>query len=450
MASTDHVAHRRPTSTQRAASVVALVALAASVALVAIGAAASWLAILLAVAGVLLAVLAGWSAIAHHGAHRRLAAAVAFGGVVVLVAGLVALDLDAGRTVAVLALVGICVGSARVALRRDESADDLTPAPPANHPVLLINPRSGGGKAGQVHLVDECRARGIEAVVLQPGDDLRALAEDAITRGADLLGMAGGDGSQALVAATAIAHDLPVFVVPSGTRNHFALDLGLDRNDILAALDACTDGVERRIDVATVNGRVFVNNASLGVYATIVQSPEYRNAKRQTVTSMLPELIGPGSRSVDLRFTDPDGEQHTTAHVLLVSNDPYRLHRLAARRGRRKRMDLGVLGIASARITTAREASRFVALEATGHGRRFPGLRDWTAPTFRVDSAAPVEIGVDGEALRLEPPLEFASVPGALRVRIPRAAATRTPVASVLDVLSTSTARDLVAVASGR
>ena len=135
-----------------------------------------------------------------------------------------------------------------------------------------MNLKSGGGKAERFELVDLCRDRGIEPIVLHPGDDLRQLAEDAVRRGADLLGMAGGDGSQALVASVASQHGIPFVVVPAGTRNHFALDLGLDRADVPGSLNAYEDGVDATVDLAEVNGRVFVNNVSMGVYAKIVQS----------------------------------------------------------------------------------------------------------------------------------------------------------------------------------
>ena len=145
-----------------------------------------------------------------------------------------------------------------------------------SHPVLFINPRSGGGKAQHHHLVDHCRQKRIEPIVLEEGDDLASLAAAAVSSGADAIGMAGGDGSQAEVAAVAAAHDLPYVCVPAGTRNHFALDIGIDRDDVVGALDAFHHGSERRIDLAQVNGRVFVNNASMGLYGKIVQSPEYR------------------------------------------------------------------------------------------------------------------------------------------------------------------------------
>ena len=104
-------------------------------------------------------------------------------------------------------------------------------------------------------------------VELEAGEDLEELVRAAVERGADGLAMAGGDGSQALVAAIAAEHDLPYACIPSGTRNHFALDLGVDREDVVGALDAFVDGGERYVDLGEVNGRVFVNNVSLGVYA---------------------------------------------------------------------------------------------------------------------------------------------------------------------------------------
>ena len=233
-----------------------------------------------------------------------------------------------------------------------------------------MNLKSGGGKAERFGLVDLCRQRGIEPIVLHPGDDLRQLAEDAVARGADLLGMAGGDGSQALVASVASQHGIPFVVVPAGTRNHFALDLGIDRDDVPGALDAYQDGVDTTVDLAEVNGRVFVNNASMGVYATIVQSADYRDAKMQTAAAMLPDLLGPEAMPLDLRFTLPSGEEVTTAQLLLVSNNPYDLAHLRGG-GTRERIDRGVLGIAFVRVDTAAEAKKLAALEAAG---RAPAL----------------------------------------------------------------------------
>jgi diacylglycerol kinase family enzyme len=272
-------------------------------------------------------------------------------------------------------------------------------ARPAN-PVLIVNPRSGGGKAGRADLVAACRQRHIEAVLFDPGDELTSLASAAVRDGADALGMAGGDGSQAAVAAVAAAHDLPFVCVPAGTRNHLAFDLGIDRSDLVGALDAFVDGTERRIDLGRVNGRVFVNNVAMGVYGAVVQSPSYRDHKVRTTIDLLPELVGRQAEPFDLRFTSGLGVAWDSAVLVLVSNGPYELDP-HPRRGNRGQLDRGVLGI--------------VALG----GRRRPVLEEWAAPRFRIDSSTTVALGVDGESVTMLPPLLFECDPKALTVRVP-------------------------------
>ena len=173
---------------------------------------------------------------------------------------------------------------------------DLPSASAPRRPVLFFNPRSGGGKAERFSLAAEARARGIEPIELKPGDDLETLVREAVARGADALAMAGGDGSQAIVAAIAAELGLPYACVPAGTRNHFALDLGVDRDDVVGALDAFVDGGERTVDLAEVNGRVFVNNVSLGLYAEAVQRTGYRDAKLRTLLDTVPDVARPRQR----------------------------------------------------------------------------------------------------------------------------------------------------------
>ncbi|MBV9410443.1 MAG: NAD(+)/NADH kinase [Acidimicrobiia bacterium] len=443
-----------PTGGQRVAAAVSLVSVAGAVALAVIGAVGSWQGVLVTLAGLLLVVVAGWYAVSRRGAVRSAALVAAVVGVALFVTGFFITDLSAPRIAATVVLAALSVGMGRVALSRSPQAllalaRSRTPAAPAQRPVLIMNLKSGGGKAERFHLEDECRARGIEPIVLRPGDDLLQLAEDAIGRGADVIGMAGGDGSQALVATVAAKHGIPHVVVPAGTRNHFALDLGLDRDDVVGALDAYRESFEVVIDLATVNGRVFVNNATAGLYAKIVQSPEYRGSKAQTTMEMLPDLLGPGAPPLDLRFTDPDGDVHPTAHVILVSNNPYQLHSIAGV-GTRKRLDLGLLGVVTVRISNAGDAGAFAALEAAGRPQRYKGWMEWAAPEFRLDSDGPVEIGLDGEALKLDPPLVFETMPAALCVRLPRHAIGRSPAARAVDVLSQSTITELARVVAGR
>jgi len=276
----------------------------------------------------------GVSAAAFAVTRTGLARAGATALAVVALAAAVVLQLAAVGSLLVVALLValLVIGAAatRYALGRDMASLKHAPTPgdpvgPARRPVLLMNPRSGGGKVDRFGLVEEARRRGIEPVVLAPGDDLLRLAEAAVAEGADVIGMAGGDGSQALVAGVAAARGVAFVCVPAGTRNHLAMDLGLDRGDVAGALDAFGEAVERRVDLGLVSGRVFVNNATVGLYAKIVQSPAYRDRKVGTALELLPEMLGPRAVPFDLRFTGPDGTEHASAHLILVSNDRYQL-----------------------------------------------------------------------------------------------------------------------------
>jgi len=433
----------------------AIVALAVPVAMVVVAAVALAGDVPIAVLAVVLVLVANasvWFALTERGALRAfgaVAAAIAVAGLVVVLAthwrGLLVLV----GLVLLLALFGL---AARYALERtgevavSRAAGGVVAVGAAGSAALIVNLKSGGGKAERFDLAGEARRRGIEPIVLEPGDDLLELAEGAIARGARVIGIAGGDGSQALVATVAARRDVAHVCIPAGTRNHFALDLGLDRDDVVGALDAFTDGVERRIDLACVNDRVFVNNASLGVYAKVVQSEAYRDAKLVTWTDMLPDLLGPGAEPIDLEFTFADGTNCNDAPLVLVSNNPYELTHLSGA-GTRERIDTGMLGIVAARVQGS-DISKLVALELIGQAGRYPGLLSWSAPELEVRSGAPVEIGLDGEALVLNPPLRFASMPGALRVRLPRRAGL-SPAARAV-ALTTENLGTLLRVAAGR
>ena len=311
-----------------------------------------------------------------------------------------------------------------------------------------MNPKSGGGKVDKFHLVEECSRRGIDSVVLGPGDDLEQLARAAVAGGADVIGMAGGDGSQALVASIAIEHDLPYVCVPAGTRNHLALDLGVDRADVVGSLDAFSDGYERRVDLARCGGRVFVNNVSLGVYARIVQSDAYRDNKLGTVAEMLPQLLGPDSHGFDLQYTGPDGNRHEEADLMLVSNNRYQLDRIGGF-GSRARMDTGKLGVVVVKVRTAADVAELVAAQTAGTVSRYRGWREWETDAFEVRSGESIEAGVDGEALHFDSPLRFEILPGALRVRVAPHHPGYSP-AALAESVRRNAIRRLVGVAVGR
>ena len=285
--------------------------------------------------------------------------------------------------------------------------------------MLLCNPWSGGGKVERFGLVDLAAELGVETVLLDHGLDLEQLARDAVERGADCLGMAGGDGSQALVAAIAIEHGLPFVCVSAGTRNHFALDLGLNRDDPRDSMYAFRDAIERRVDYATVNGRLFVNNVSLGVYAHIVQEQSYRDSKFTTTTTLLPELLGRQSEPFDLQFTAPNGAVVDGAILVMVSNNRYVVG-ASVDNAQRRRLDTGELGVFAVTTSTGAAAARLFAASALGQRRLSDSWHEFTTTSFEVRSRSGTAFaGVDGEALELRTPLHFEIHPRGLTLLVP-------------------------------
>jgi diacylglycerol kinase family enzyme len=437
---------------RRVSAIVALAAVVAVMAIILVALARHLLGLLAAIVCLWGAIGAAAYAITRTGARRVVASVVA---VLALVAPvlLVAAHGQLLQLLLLVALMAVAGAATRYALGRDIGSLKSGPTPgvavgPAMRPVLLMNPKSGGGKVERFQLVEEARRRGIEPVVLAPGDDLLRLAEQAVATGAEVLGMAGGDGSQALAAGVAMRHEVAFVCVPAGTRNHLAMDLGLDRDDVVGALDAFGEAVERRIDLGLIGDRVFVNNATVGLYAKIVQSPAYRDRKVGTALELLPQMLGPDAAPFDLQFTGPDGTEHLSAHLILVSNDRYQLGQ-AEGFGSRRRMDTGTLGIVAARFQSSRDAATFAQQQASGRTRRPSGWMEWTDTSFEVRSGQAIEVGIDGEAMLLDPPIRFRIIPGALRVRIPPHAPGYSPAAAA-PTSGWSTVTALLQTAAGR
>ncbi len=311
-------------------------------------------------------------------------------------------------------LAGTAARWALAAGRPDWRMPEHPAVPAATHPFVIMNPKSGGGKVGRFGLRRKAEELGAEVFLMDgPGPvDVAAVARDAVVRGADLLGVAGGDGTQALVAGVAAEHGLPFLVITAGTRNHFALDLGLDRDDPAACLEALRDGVELRVDLGLIGDQTFVNNASFGAYAEVVQTPAYRGDKLGTTLEVLPDLLQ-GQRGAKLTAR-ADGVEVCDPQALLVANNPYGMGDVAGL-GRRGRLDRGVLGVVSVRVGSAREAAGLL------RGRRAAGVTVFTAREVTVSADTPsIPVGIDGEAALLPVPVRCAVRPGALRVRVPR------------------------------
>jgi diacylglycerol kinase family enzyme len=326
-------------------------------------------------------------------------------------------------------LLALAVGAARLALTPAATPGmPFREVPPPTRAFLIMNPRSGGGKVAKFGLKDKAEALGAEVALLEgPGQvDVAALAREAVAAGADLLGVAGGDGTQALVAGIAAEHGLPFLVISAGTRNHFAMDLGLDRDDPAACLDALTsDGVEQRIDLGVIGGRTFVNNASFGAYAEVVESPAYRDDKRGTTLQMLPDILA-GHRGA--RLTARAGQTTVTGpQALLVSNNPYQGGDIAGL-SRRARLDSGTLGVVAVTVNNALQAAMLL------RGARGQGLSTLTAEEVVVDADVPeIPVGIDGETVMMPTPVRCTIQPRALRVRVPRDRPGTRPAKPALD-----------------
>jgi diacylglycerol kinase family enzyme len=373
--------------------------------------------LVLGAVGLALALVGAWWFLGHRGPVRWAGAVLAVAAPVAVLVVYILNDLLAVVAVTVALLVVAVAAGAAALVRSGPDADSAglegREVPPPRRPVLIMNPRSGGGKVVRFGLVEAARELGAEVIVLDgPGMDVVEIARDAVADGADLIGVAGGDGTQALVAGVAAEHDLPFLVISAGTRNHFARDLGLDLEDPARCLDALQDGVELRIDLGDIDGRPFVNNASFGAYAVVVQSPAYRGAKARTTIDVLPDALArDATTALNVRVGDTS---MTGPQAVLVSNNPYAEADLA-HPGYRPRLDGGRLGVLTLRIEGAADAAALLG------GRRSRAVWRGSSSEVVVDAEAPtLPVGVDGEALLLPTPVRCTIRPGVLRVRVPR------------------------------
>jgi diacylglycerol kinase family enzyme len=312
------------------------------------------------------------------------------------------------RGIVAAVMVGAAVGVTYVLWRRRRPhlVAELDSSVSFKHPVLIINPHSGDGKAQRIGLAGTAAKLGIETVVRKKGEKISELAKSAVNEGCDHLIIAGGDGSLAHVAKVAIERDVAFSCVPSGTRNHFAMDLGLDRGDPAKALDAAFGGVEIKVDVGRIGKRVFLNNVSFGIYADAIADPGYRGHKTESLVDATEETIEDPDTRISVR--GPEGEAHDDIEVLLVSNNPYRFIGPPDFAGRAS-LDLGTLGV----ILTDRMSSKHTKLE---HSE----IKRWSSPTLTVDSTEKkIHVGVDGSLHEHHVPADLHIDHAALRVVLP-------------------------------
>lgn len=287
--------------------------------------------------------------------------------------------------------------------------------------ALICNPHAGRAEGRTEAVEHALRQTGAEVIVQSgTGGDLGELARRAVAD-CDVVATLGGDGTVNAVAAALVGTATPLLVLPGGTFNHFARDLGVPLDPVSAAL-LVRDGVQRKVDVAEVSGRVFVNNSSIGAYPVAVALRERLREKgvRNRWSAMARAALRTFRRFPTMRahIDGDDGAIDLETPFVFVGNNVYGGGEVKA--GERARLDAGLLGVVTTEATTRREALGLALRAALG--RLDSGGGVWQGATAEVTvetAAASLLVSLDGEVVRMETPLAYRSRPGALIVLAP-------------------------------
>lgn len=288
------------------------------------------------------------------------------------------------------------------------------------HPYLIINPKSGSGRALKAGTSKVAAQMGIKVLELSPGTSMQQLAEQAIKAGADVLGVSGGDGSIGSIAAVAIKHRLPMVVLPGGTRCHFARDIGLDPKKINDALSAFY-GVKRKIDVGQINGRIFMNNVSFGVYADIVSHPEYRDNKLAVTRKVLQDIMAGAKKPYSLKLKRV-GLEINEVVMILIGVNRYNTINLTEI-GQRSKMDQGILQInliSKLNDQLVQKLLQRASLAQLAKNTDLNGFSQWDDKSISINNNnQEITVGVDGENEKFATPVKVECLPGALEIYVP-------------------------------
>lgn len=385
-------------------------------------------AVLLGLTGILL-LYAGWHALSSRTHRRSVFHTFLFGiGVFALAAELIYFLRSAENRRSILAIVVLAVVYAvLVGLLRSrywqmvrEHEVRIRTTAHFSHPALIINPKSGDGRAMKAHIDRLATKMGVNVLLTTPDENVEVTAERAASQGADVLGISGGDGSIGAVAKVAMEHHLPMVVLPGGTRCHFARDLGLEPKRIVDSLSAF-QGVERRIDAADINGRVLLNNVSFGLYADIVDHPDYRGHKLRVSLDTMRDLASGKKPLYDLQFKH-DEQSFAQAAQVLVGVNRYVMVDLFEL-GHRERMDEGVLQvtvIAKLNDRIIKQLLETVGVDKLRKRAASDLFYQWTTPTFSMrNNLGHIVAGVDGEREEYQTPATITILPKALSIYVP-------------------------------
>ena len=292
---------------------------------------------------------------------------------------------------------------------------------------VLLNPAAGGERRQDLArtLVQLFETAGVTAriVTLARMADIPAAVRSAIESGADAVVAAGGDGTVGAVAANLLETTVPLAVLPLGTLNHFAKDARIPL-DLEGAVRTIATGHVTRIDAAEVNGRPFVNNASIGVYPDMVIEREalrQKGYRKWTAAALASVHVLGRYPGVVVRVRVGEADQVFRTPFLFVGNNRYEIDGL--RTGARTRLDSGQLFAYFAPSLHVRDLPKLAALALLGRARNNPALEAFaaTALTVGTPGGRVLRVALDGEVMSLNTPLRFVSRPFALRVIVPRA-----------------------------
>jgi diacylglycerol kinase family enzyme len=290
---------------------------------------------------------------------------------------------------------------------------------------VILNAKSGAGGNDDAKTAIEgaMRQRGLQArvTVLDAGQDIARTVDAELARGASLVVAGGGDGTVNAVAARLVGTPATFGVLPLGTLNHFARDLDIPF-DVDKASAIVADNQSRMVDVAEVNGRVFLNNSSMGLYPRIVIERE-RTQSRLGVGKW-PAL----ARAIWHALREPetfnavvcvDGQElQRRTPFIFVGNNAYVLEGFGI--GKRPRLDAGTLSLY---VLRPKSAWGFVSLafrSLLGIGSHADDFESFQATEFRVESQAKsIQVATDGEVNVMNSPIQYRIRPGALRVLAP-------------------------------
>jgi len=299
---------------------------------------------------------------------------------------------------------------------------------PRRRVIAVVNPAGGTASALAGRLKADLEKAfaeaGIAADVVIPSGSIEAAIKDAVARiasgEADVLAVGGGDGTLRTAAATLAGTKFPLAILPLGTRNHFARDLGVPL-DLAQAIRLIVDGEAQPVDVGEVNGEVFINNSSIGIYPFLVADRERRqaNGMRKPAAMLLALLRGlvrfPRRR---LRINAGAEVVERRTPCLFVGNNAYDMNFLSLGR---KQVDSGRLFVYVARARSALAFIWFALRAGLGAAQRRRDFDLMEVESFRIRArTSRLPVALDGEALMLSTPLEYRSRPGALTVLVPR------------------------------